>query len=84
MISAGPCFSWMEGRFSPVVMGAVANHSKAATAAKAGADPVTGKSYSKNPLEEEKRRALDAWAQYLRNLTSPPGENVVPIKKAAR
>jgi integrase len=74
--------SWMEGRFSPVVMGAVANHSKAATAARAGADPVTGKSYSKNPLDDEKRRALDAWAQYLRNLTNPPEDKVVNLRGA--
>ena len=38
--------------------------------------------YNRYEYLAEKRRALELWAQYLQSLTSPPGENVVALKRA--
>jgi integrase len=39
--------------------------------------------YDRHEYLAEKRSALDAWAAYLRNLITPTGGNVVPIRAAA-
>jgi len=40
--------------------------------------------YDRYEYLDEKRRALDAWGQFLENLTSPtPGANVVPLRREA-
>jgi hypothetical protein len=38
--------------------------------------------YDRYEYFDEKRRALDAWARHLEALLSPPGNNVVPLRKA--
>jgi integrase len=40
--------------------------------------------YDRYEYLDEKRRALDAWGQYLENLIVPPGSNVVPIRTTLR
>jgi integrase len=44
---------------------------------------VTGKVYNRYEYVSEKRHALEAWAQYLHNVTQRQGANVVPIRQAA-
>lgn len=61
---------------SPIVLGHVANHR---TVSKGG---ITMSVYIKHEYAEEKRRALEAWANYVGKLTESPGSNVVPIKVA--
>lgn len=61
---------------SPIVLGHVANHR---TVSKGG---ITMAVYVRHEYSEEKRRALDAWADYLAALLDPAGGNVVPIKAA--
>ncbi len=58
---------------SRFVIGRVLNHADRA---------VTG-IYDRYTYLDEKRHALDVWAQYLGNLTQPPGENVVPLRQGA-
>lgn len=36
--------------------------------------------YDRHEYLAEKRHALDLWAQYLENLTAPPGTNIVPLR----
>ena len=40
--------------------------------------------YDRYEYLEEKRRALEAWGAYLRNLIAPRDENVVPMRQGAR
>jgi integrase len=40
--------------------------------------------YDRYEYLDEKRRALDAWGQYLENLIAPAGSNVVPIRATPR
>jgi integrase len=40
--------------------------------------------YDRYEYLDEKRHALEAWGQYLKNLIAPPGANVVPIRAAAK
>jgi integrase len=42
------------------------------------------KVYDQHTYLSEKRDALERWAAKLRDITQPPPENVVPIKKARR
>jgi integrase len=42
---------------------------------------VTGQVYNHAEYLKEKREALDRWAQYLGNLTAPPGANVVALRQ---
>ncbi len=41
------------------------------------------KVYDRYEYLKEKRHALESWAEYLDNLTRPPGDNVVPLQAAA-
>jgi integrase len=40
--------------------------------------------YDRYEYLDEKRRAMDAWGQYLENLIAPPGTNVVPLRVVAQ
>jgi integrase len=55
------------------VLGRVLNHSDSS---------VTGV-YDRHQFLSEKRYALELWGQEIENLTSPPGVNVVPLRREA-
>ena len=55
---------------APFIIGKVLNHADRS---------VTG-IYDRHAYLQEKRHALVAWAQYLYNLTRPPGANVVALR----
>jgi integrase len=40
--------------------------------------------YDRYEYLDEKRHALEVWGQYLENLSTPPGANVVPIRAAVQ
>ena len=40
--------------------------------------------YDRHEYQEEKRHALEAWGAHLANMIAPPGENVEPLRAAAR
>jgi integrase len=44
------------------------------------ASGVTGRVYNRYEYLDEKRRALDLWGQYLDNLTTPLGANVIALR----
>ena len=40
--------------------------------------------YDQHSYEDEMREALELWAARLRDIVTPPPENVVPMKKRGR
>jgi integrase len=61
-------------RVSRFVLGRVLNHAD---------QSVTG-IYDRHEYLDEKRQALDAWGQFLENLTRPsPSANIVPLRREA-
>jgi hypothetical protein len=57
---------------SRFIIGKVLNHADRS---------VTG-IYDRHAYLQEKRQALESWAQYLSSLTAAPGTNVVPMRQA--
>jgi integrase len=57
---------------SRFIIGKILNH----------ADRTVTAIYDRYAYLDEKRHALETWAQYLGSLTQPPGKNVVTLKRA--